>query len=292
MRLQFVERFNDKGVSEAIGFMLIFGMVIVGIGLVTLYGYPLLLQQQVGADEKIMEKNMIVLQNDVKSLAYKTVPFKETSLKIGGGSLAVYNSSYSPPSSTFEINDGVVASYLPPNYQVNDKFVPGELLYESVSAQTDISLQNGAVVLRPRINQGAIDGSVMLAEPRWFFDYETNKMVINLIEFTSETIMSKEGIGTVQMSLTGEPYFNDSHKISAGQRFELVYNPYSDQDYSVAWDNYIWNTWNVPQYDKVSKTGGPPGTGVPVIYTFENADPSNRDMYLVIKIFKVNIKSI
>ena len=69
-------RVNDNGVSEAIGFMLIFGMIIVGIGLVTLYGYPLLLQQQVGADEKIMEKNMIVLQNDVKSLAYKTIPSK------------------------------------------------------------------------------------------------------------------------------------------------------------------------------------------------------------------------
>ncbi len=86
-------RSNDSGVSESIGFMLIFTIVIAGIGLVTLYGYPLLLQQQVSADEKIMEKNMIVLQNDIKSLAYKTVPFKETSLKIGGGSLTVYNSS-------------------------------------------------------------------------------------------------------------------------------------------------------------------------------------------------------
>ena len=97
---------NDRGVSEAIGFMLIFGIVIAGIGLVTLYGYPLLLQQQVSADEKIMEKNMIVLQNDVKSLAYKTVPFKETSLKIGGGALTVYNSSYTPASSTITIYNG------------------------------------------------------------------------------------------------------------------------------------------------------------------------------------------
>ena len=47
--------------------MLIFTIVIAGIALVTLYGYPLLLQQQVGAEEKIMEKNMIVLQNDFKS---------------------------------------------------------------------------------------------------------------------------------------------------------------------------------------------------------------------------------
>ena len=93
-----------QGVSESIGFMLIFTIVIAGIALVTLYGYPLLLQQQLGAEEKIMEKNMIVLQNDMKSLAYKTVPFKETALKIGGGSLTVYNSSYTPSSSTLDLN--------------------------------------------------------------------------------------------------------------------------------------------------------------------------------------------
>jgi len=287
MKPQFVERFNDKGVSEAIGFMLIFGMVIVGIGLVTLYGYPLLLQQQVGADEKIMEKNMIVLQNDVKSLAYKTVPFKETSLKIGGGSLAVYNSSDSQSSSTLKIDNGVVASYLP-DYSIGSKFTPGELRYESVSAQTDISLQNGAVVMRPRIGQGATQGSVMLAEPRWFFDDNTNTMVINLIEFTSDTIMSKEGIGTVQMSLTGEPFYNATI-VPQYQNITIIYTPDATQDYSVAWDNYIWNTWNVNKTYKISKSGTP-GTGAPITYTFKNE--RSKDMTLVIKIFKVNIKSI
>ncbi|PKL57677.1 MAG: hypothetical protein CVV34_06280, partial [Methanomicrobiales archaeon HGW-Methanomicrobiales-5] len=68
---------SERGVSESIGFILIFSMVIAGIGLVTLYGYPMLLQQQTSANERIMEKNMIVLQNDVKSLTYKTVPYKE-----------------------------------------------------------------------------------------------------------------------------------------------------------------------------------------------------------------------
>ena len=91
------------GVSESIGFLLIFTIVIAGIGLVSLYGYPMLLKQQTSADEQIMEKNMIVLQNDVKSLAYKTVPYKETSLKIGGGALTVYNSSYNPASSMIRI---------------------------------------------------------------------------------------------------------------------------------------------------------------------------------------------
>jgi hypothetical protein len=278
-------RLNESGVSEAIGFMLIFGMVIVGIGLVTLYGYPLLLKQQVGADEKIMEKNMIVLQNDVKSLAYKTVPFKETSLKIGGGALTVYNSSSGSPSSSIMINNFAgTQSYLPP-YIPNTKFIPGEIRYESVSSETDISLQNGAVALRRHVEKG----SVMLAEPRWFFDIPTNTMVINLINITSTSIMAKEGIGTVQMSMADEPYYHETD-IPVGQEIEIVYTPDATQDYSVAWDNYIWNSWNIPQSYKVARTGTP-GTGVPISYRLKNDDPT-RDMKLVIKIFQVNIRSI
>ena len=233
MVIRHTKRFDDQGVSEAIGFMLIFAIVIAGIGLVTLYGYPLLLQQQVGADEKIMEKNMIVLQNDIKSLAYKTVPFKETSLKIGGGSLTVYNSSYTPATSDITIyDDSTGTKYV-------DSFNPGELRYESVSAQTDISLQNGAVVMRPRINPG----SFMLSQPRWFYDANTNTMVINLINITSTGIMAKEGIGTVQMTL-GETMYN-STPIPVGTPIKLDYTPDTMQDYSVAWNNYFTNSLNM-----------------------------------------------
>lgn len=271
MREQCCMKSNEKGVSEAIGFMLIFGMVIVGIGLVTLYGYPLLLQQQVGADEKIMEKNMIVLQNDMKSLAYKTVPFKETALKIGGGSLTVYNSSYTPDKSNITIKNGTA---LPPYV---DKFTSGDLRYESVSAQTDISLQNGAVVTRPRINPG----SVMLAEPRWFYDNTTNTMVINLINITSTETMAKEGIGTVQMVLVGEPEYSN-YQEPANTFLYLEYTPETMQDYSVAWDNYFTKTLNmVPVL---------PIVGSKRIYILPT--DTSRPVTLVIKKFEVNIRSI
>jgi hypothetical protein len=237
MAAMYEKKSNDRGVSESIGFLLIFTIVIAGIGLVTLYGYPMLLQQQVSADEKIMEKNMIVLQNDIKSLAYKTVPYKETSLKIGGGSLTVYNSSYSPSSSTLTIKD------LDATHTYITSFQPGELRYESVSAQTDISLQNGAVVLRKHFEPG----SVMLAEPRWFYDDaipNRKTMVINLINITSTHLMAKEGIGTVRMKLVGDPtymYFPTPTQPISGNLI-LTYTPDSTQNYSVAWGNYFTNT--------------------------------------------------
>jgi hypothetical protein len=255
--------------------------VIAGIGLVTLYGYPLLLQQQVGAEEKIMEKNMIVLQNDIKSLAYKTVPFKETALKIGGGSLTVYDSLSSIPSSSSS-NISIYQMVAGNKEYYIESFQPGELRYESVSAQTDISLQNGAVVLRPRINQGSTNGSVMVAEPRWFYDVNqitnTNTMVINLINITSDNLMAKEGIGIVRMALGGEPYYNYTPGISVP--IYVDYTPDPGQDYSVAWDNYFMK---IPG---VARTSGTPGQGTLITYTLPQIDT------LVIKKYEVKIESI
>lgn len=211
---------DDGGVSESIGFLLIFTIIIAGIGLVTLYGYPLLMQQQVSADESIMEKNMIVLQNDIKSLAYKTVPYKETSLKIGGGSLGVYNPSHSP---TLEIEY--------PSSTLIESFQSGELRYESVSSQTNIVIENGAVIKQPRIGQG----STMLAEPRWFYDEPTQTMVINLIKISStEDAMAREGIGTVRMKLTDTGYTSYGDGITQ-QQIRIIY----PSDYSVAWRNFL-----------------------------------------------------
>ena len=264
---------NDHGVSESIGFLLIFTIVIMGIGLVTLYGYPMLLQQQTSADEQIMEKNMIVLQNDIKSLAYKTVPYKETSLKIGGGSLTVYNSSYTPSSSTIKIYDSGT-TYV-------DLFQPGELRYESVSAQTDISLQNGAVLLRRHFEPG----SVMLAQPRWFYDGPTNTMVINLVNITSTDLMANVGIGTVQMAL-GEVHYTKTDIPIGAPSVYLDYTPYPTQDYSVAWDNYFQNTMGM------TRDSGTPGTGVMVKYKLPTTTNPPAPATLVIKKYEVIIKSL
>jgi hypothetical protein len=216
---------NDGGVSESIGFLLIFTMVIAGIGLVTLYGYPLLLQQQVSTDEKSMEQNMIVLQNDMKSLAYKTVPYQETSLKVGSGSLTVYNSSS---------DVSQLAIYANGNPLISVK--PGDLRYVSTDAQTGISLQNGAVVSRNLLQ----NGSVMLAEPRWFYDSVTNTWVINIISVNSTDVLARAGIGTVQMKL-GETYYSET-TVPNGNTISLEYTIDPNQDYSVAWTNYFDST--------------------------------------------------
>jgi hypothetical protein len=214
---------GENGVSESIGFLLIFTLIMVGIGLVTLYGYPMLLQQQTSADEQIMEKNMVVLQNDFKSLAYKTVPYKETSLKVGGGTLYVYNLSEAGPA--FEIHD-LTNEYLPANKT-------GDLRYESAQAQTQISLQNGAVIQQS--TTGATAGSVMLAKPRWFYDAQTQTLVVNLICVNSTQKLSRAGIGTVQMALGPTTY---SYFTGVTPPLTVVINTDPGQD-STSWSGYL-----------------------------------------------------
>ena len=252
-------------VSESIGFLLIFTMVIVGIGLVTQYGYPMLHQQQTSADEQIMEKNMIVLQNDMKSLAYKTIPYTETSLKIGGGTLTVYNASND--ASTVRIYYGGTSPY-------DASFKLGDLRYESITADRILSIQDGAVITRNMIESG----SSMLAEPRWFYDGPTNTWVVNLISINSTNNMSRAGIGDVQMGL-GQTYYNMSIA-DPGVQIWLDYTPDPGNDCSIAWNNYL-----------VSSLHLLPPTGTTTKTYQLNVDPS-RPSVLIIKKVDIIIYSV
>lgn len=275
---------GTDGVSEAIGFLLIFSMVIVGIGLVTLYGYPMLLQQQNSADERIMEKNMIVLQNDVKSLSYKMVPYKETSLKIGGGSLTAKN-PVGTSSPTFNVYDEwpICNFYGSKDVGTPANFQSGAMDYYSPASHTEISLQNGAVVMRD-LGQS---GSSMLAEPRWFIDEETNTIVINLIVINTSEPVGRSGIGTVRMKLQNVTFYQP-YEIDAGRDIYVSYSPPAsgDQDYSTAWNNYFVNTMGM--VEEGSSDCGTAGTE----FRFNKYIDNSRKVILVIKKYDIAIQGM
>lgn len=211
---------NEKAVSEAIGFVLILGLVLTGIGLVTLYGYPVLVKEQSSTDVKNMERAMIVIQNDMKSLCFKNVPYKETSLQVSGGTLEVIGAG--GPTPTFEISS--------PDFGLIT-FSPGALIYRSDRSTEVITLENGAVMTR---QEGAA-GSAMLAEPRWFYDGPTQTLVIYLMNISADERMAKSGMATVRMSLENmntQPY-------SPNGPVTVRYKEDTDNDLSVAWENYL-----------------------------------------------------
>ena len=216
---------NEKAVSEAIGFILILGIVLTGIGLVTLYGYPVLVKEQSNADVRNMERAMIVIQNDMKSLCFKNVPYKEATLQVSGGTLEVINSSDSD--SMFRIT----------GKDLDVEFHPGALVYRSDRGTEVITLENGAVMTR----QTDATGSAMLAEPRWFYDIDPQTgdktFVIYLMNITADERMAKSGMVTVRMSLASTTVHEPTD--NAGEVVGVKYVPDDDNKLSVAWGNYL-----------------------------------------------------
>ncbi len=214
---------NDRAVSEAIGFILILGLVLTGIGLVTLYGYPVLVKEQSSTDVKNMERAMIVIQNDMKSLCFKNVPYKESTLQVSGGTLEVIPGGEEGAKSEFVISNSVGED--------NFEFHPGALVYRSDRSTEVITLENGAVITR----QEGSTGSAMLAEPRWFYDGPTKTFVIYIMNVTADERMAKSGMATVRMKrLATSPI----PPIENPGTVKVMYNSPSD-DHSVAWKNYL-----------------------------------------------------
>ena len=212
---------DDRAVSEAIGFILILGLVLTGIGLVTLYGYPVLVKEQSSTDVKNMERAMIVIQNDMKSLCYKNVPYKESTIQVSGGTLEVIGVGDYGSSITVETESGA----WPQDYPL------GALVYRSDRSNEVITLENGAVITR----QEGLAGSAMLAEPRWFYDGPEKTFVIYIMNVTASDRMAKSGMATVRMKRLDTP--SNPPILNPGM-VTVTYNGPSDK-HSTAWKNYL-----------------------------------------------------
>ncbi|WFN34452.1 hypothetical protein L1S32_11525 [Methanogenium sp. S4BF] len=222
-------RKDESGVSEAIGFILVFTIVILGISIVTLYGYPVLADARISSDEKIMEQNMIVLQNDIKILTRNNVPYRDTTIGVSGGSLFVTNSTEA---------ENAGGEYFTLTYDVasvtvfSDVYYPGSLEFVSDEGTAVISVANGAVVKR-QLDQ---DGSSMVSDPRWFYDEREGTLVIFMTNLTSPRPMTLGGIGTIQMAMLKPPAVHD---FGDSGTVEIEYFHDSTDDFSRAWENYL-----------------------------------------------------
>jgi hypothetical protein len=234
---------NWEAVSESIGYLIIFGLVLTGIGLITLYGYPLLMQQQSSANMRNMEQTMIVLQNDIKSLTYKLSNYKETALRVSGGSLSLYGPPFTDQRFLIEMNDGSgdAVVFRPPKL--------GELRYLSINDNMVITLENGAVIEKPL----ATNGSFMLADPRWYLDNSSGIRTLSIsfmnlsTPTTSNQIISQTGVGAVRMRLARA---NMTTQSWPGDRtVNITYSPKNTaaimpDGYALAWRTYLTSPMN------------------------------------------------
>jgi len=232
---------KERGVSEAIGYLIILGLVVTGIGLVTLYGYPILMQQQGLANMRNMERTMIVIQNDIKSLTYTLDNFKETDFQVGGGPIMILPSNAVPQA--FDISWGGSGTGLP--QQSTGWLSFGEIRYFSTQDNAVVAYENGAVI-KKYLGQNAI----LLAGPRWYVAKSsdgTTTLVINLVNLVSGgKLVSETGAGAIRTRYSSTnistPVFSGS-PATIRNSIRITYRPdtvnVTPNGYAQAWRMYL-----------------------------------------------------
>jgi hypothetical protein len=179
--------YNEEAVSEVIGFIYIFGIVILSMSIIFVMGYPML---QSSMDESIFEsseQSFIVLQSNMKMVGFDQVPVKSMKIQLNGATMSVsHNSNFTIYVDEVGDGDGVdgtlynASSSGEIEYQKNDKFM---------------TFENGGVWKRYP------DGNLMVSTPRIFIDKmaEINYTTIGIVSIKGDSSTGGSGIAVLNL---------------------------------------------------------------------------------------------
>ena len=83
---------SESAVSEVVGFILVFSIIMLAIGVIYAVGYPSIQSSKENTQFQNMEQSFMVLQSDIKMVAFDQAPVKTMKTSLGGGSLTVNSS--------------------------------------------------------------------------------------------------------------------------------------------------------------------------------------------------------
>ncbi len=141
---------QDKAVSETIGFILMFGIVIISMSFIYMMGYPLLQSNMDTSVFESAEQSFIVIRSDMKMVAFEQVPIKVMKMKMHSSMLFFENSS-----SIVIRYDGNTLNYSTGSIRyIKDN---DELIYENTAIMKSYSQGGDLMVSKPSIYSTSID---------------------------------------------------------------------------------------------------------------------------------------
>ena len=203
---------NEEAVSEVIGFIYIFGIVILSMSIIFVFGYPML---QSSMDQSIFEsttQSFIVLQSDMKMVGFDQVPVKTMKMQLNGATLSVTRNS----NITIDIN-GI------PQSDVSGEI--GDIEY--LKNDKSITFENGGVWKKYP------DGTIMVSNPRIYMgnDKNTNYTTIGIISVNGESSTGGEGIAILNMKYNNSSLYESDNPVNVSISINSSYK--SD------WEKYL-----------------------------------------------------
>ena len=87
-------RYDNKAVSESLGYILVFAIVLTGIAGIVFFGVTMLNDAKDRNNFQNVEQGLTVVQSDLKRVAMEKAPLKTTKMHVEGGTLST-NFTYS-----------------------------------------------------------------------------------------------------------------------------------------------------------------------------------------------------
>ncbi|MCK4476659.1 MAG: hypothetical protein KAU16_08025 [Methanophagales archaeon] len=220
---------SESAVSEVVGFILVFSIIMLAIGVIYAVGYPSIQSSKESTQFQNMEQSFMVLQSDIKTVAFDQAPVKTLKTSLGGGSLTVY-----PDAGWIDVSTTAGGGYVIRNVTI------GAIEYEK--SGRSIAYEGGGVW--EKYPAGA---AIKLSEPRIFVHNTStgNRSVfVSIINISSEIGISSvggEGAASVvaRFNRSSSPYIN-----STSVPYTVTITVTSD--YADAWGRYFNETLEVP----------------------------------------------
>ncbi len=198
---------KDAGAAEIIGFIYIFGIVVISMSLIIVMGYPML---QSSMDESIFEstgQSFIILQTNMKMVAFDQVPVKTMNIQLQSSTISINNNSnitveYSGTTNGELKGEGEI------EYQKNNKFIT----YENGGVWKKYP-SGKIMVSRPRIYSNTIEGQDI-----------TTIGIVSIITTNETSSMGGRGIATLDMQHnSSEPTLIISNPVTVTIKINSTY---------------------------------------------------------------------
>jgi len=212
---------SESAVSEVIGFILIFSIVVLAISAIYAVGYPTIQSSKENAQFQNMEQSFMVLQSNINTVAFGQAPVKTLKTSLGGGSLTVY-----PSEGRITVSPG--------DWDV----LIGAIEYEKNGRS--IAYEGGGVW-----EKYPAGSAIKVSEPRIFVheDNGDRTVSVSIINISSENGISSVG-GEGGASVVTR--FNRAHTPEPDYSPGTVTITVTSYYYADAWGRYFNETLEVP----------------------------------------------
>ena len=219
---------SERAVSEVIGYSLVFGIVVIAIGLIYVAGVPALQSSKDTTQFKSVEQGFLILRTDLLKVALDQSPVRTTKLGTAeGGSL-----SSDPSACKLSLEITHSGTVEPHTIELGN--------IEFASRIGSVSCENGAVLTKYS------SGSIMTSKPRMFNSTDQGNILFSLVKINDSFSSVGGGVARITISnprfnesifSTPEVYRNGTLKIKVDSEYADAWERFLEDEFDAAFDN-------------------------------------------------------